>query len=336
MKIKFLGWHGETNAGNEAFKIVMTDWFKDHQIEFCTPNNPGNDADIVVLGGGAVVSPQYLDALPNNKPLFALGVDLAHQSEAELFRSKPFNGIYLRHYTDLDLVKSCVTCPVELIPDLAFWFKPSGKKVLYRYKKTNKPTFGVFLTDYINPSIDRSIDKFSARSWSFQKNLAKQLDALADEWEILFFPCATKAYGDDRRIAMGVASFMKKPGSIVTDELSPQKIIDLDVELDLVLAMRFHAHIFALISGTPPLSIQFSRKTHLFITESRLEGLLAGVFMGDTFDASTLPQKVIAYSPDSKQRDILTQGWKIQSEFNWRDLDLVRQKVLRDFAAICS
>jgi len=65
MKISIVGWYGKNNVGDEAFRFVLSDFFQDHQVEFVTPPQLCSNPDIVVLGGGAVASPFYLNTLPN-------------------------------------------------------------------------------------------------------------------------------------------------------------------------------------------------------------------------------------------------------------------------------
>ena len=284
MKITVLGWYGKKNIGDESFRFVLTDFFEGHQIDFITPPEHCQESDLIVLGGGAVVSPFYLETLPKNKDFYAIGVDLAYESEINLLGAH-LREIYLRNTIDFEFAKQKLTCSVKKTPDLAFYLQKQNQDILSKYKKhSNKKTIGVFVTDYVNPAIDRSIKSFAERSWSFKVNLAKELDQLIkEEYEIILIPCSTGGYGDDRRINLDLVSFMKYTPTNVMDTLDPVEMIDLMANLDLAICMRFHSHIFAIIANLPFVSIDFTRKVRLFLKEHDLENQLACRFENNQF-----------------------------------------------------
>jgi polysaccharide pyruvyl transferase WcaK-like protein len=301
MKISIVGWYGMKNVGDEAFRAVLPQFFTGNEIEFVTPPNTCNNPDIVVLGGGAVAAPFYLDILPDC-PRYALGIDIAYESEIDLLAKYNFKGIFVRNSTDIEVMKRKISCPVEAIPDLAFLLTTRNSTIFSKYKQyKTRPTVGVLVTDYVNPAIDRDVKKFAARSWSFQINLAKELDALQSAgYEVMLIPCATGGYGDDRRMNLGIAAFMQTKPTNIMDTLSPQSIIDLIDGLDVSLCMRFHAHVFSVIAGTPFLSIDYTRKVELLLKESNLTTHSVGKFQGDDFNLEPLlPRVKAATSPEA-------------------------------------
>lgn len=296
MKISIVGWYGKNNVGDDAFKVVFESFFKDHLIEFVTPPQICQDSDLVILGGGSVVSPFYLNSMPTTKK-YALGVDIAYQSEIDLLEKHQFKEVYVRNSTDLDLMKSKLTCNVHSIPDLAFYLKPSNKDLLSKYKKyPNKKTVGVFATDYVNPAIDRPYNPYSQRSYNFKTKLADKIDYFQKDYEVILFPCSTGGYGDDRRINLDIMAYCKNQPTNVLDTISPQDMIDIIKDLDFSICMRFHSHIFSMIAGTPFLSIEFTRKVQLFLKENNLLNATAVKKSETDFDFSEfnnalLPQK---------------------------------------------
>lgn len=298
MKISIIGWYGMNNVGDEAFRCVFRQFFRGHELEFVTPPAPCNSPDIVILGGGAVASPFYLDNLPDC-PRYALGVDLAYESEVDLIAAKDFKGIVVRNVTDYEAVSEKVHCPVWSSPDLAFYLRPSGTDILGRYRqKTHKSkVLGIFATDYVNPAIDRPIAEFAEKAFSFKLQMAQQLDKLAEDgYEIVLVPCATGGYGDDRRINLDIASFMQHPPTIIFDTIGPQSMIDLIADLDAAVCMRFHSHIFSVIAGTPFVSIEYTRKVKLFLEENNLTQATFGTWKNNEFDASRLSETLAAVS----------------------------------------
>lgn len=288
MNINICGWFNRKNVGDESFKIAFDKMFEntDHKITYVTPPTICSpNADLIILGGGAVVAPYYMECLPPNVPKVAFGVDLGYESESQLL--KGFSSVHVRHATDVPLIKQSVACPVESIPDLAYVIKPSGADVLSRFlKRGKKKVLGVMLTDYVNPAIDRPIADFRKRADSFITNLTPKLVDMyqSGKWDILMIPCSTGGHGDDRRINLDIGSQMEDQPIQIMETLSPQETVDLIAQCDLTICMKFHAHIFSIIAGTPFLSIPFARKVKLMLKENGLGKEICGYFEGSEFN----------------------------------------------------
>jgi polysaccharide pyruvyl transferase WcaK-like protein len=313
MRISILGWYGKKNVGDEAFRSVLPGFFPGHDIEFVTPPNRCNSPDIVVLGGGAVVSPFYMDVLPDC-PRYALGVDISFDSEIDLLEKHGFRGVCVRNNTDIETMRSRLSCRVEPMPDLAFDLTPHPDPVLARYKRAAKPTLAVFATDYVNPAIDRPYKVAGARAQSFKEGMARELDAVSGEYEVVLVPCATGGYGDDRRINLDIKAYMEHEPTLVMDTLTPEETVRLIGEADVTLCQRFHSHIFSVVARTPLLSLKFTRKVDLFLKEHGLADRTVGEFKTGEFLlkplaheiaaglALELPRRFDALSADYKRR----------------------------------
>lgn len=322
MKISIVGWYGMNNVGDEAFRSVFPQFFDGHEIEFVTPPRVCNNPDIVVLGGGAVASPFYLDTLPDC-PRYALGIDIAYQSEIDLLAPKKFKHIYVRNNTDINDMREKLGCSVHSTPDLAFYLKKTGKDMMSRYKRHGlKPTLGVFITDYINPAIDRPWEEFGIRAYSFKTDLAKQLDGLSQDYEIMLVPCATDGYGDDRRINLDMKAYMKNEPTVVMETLSPNEMIDLIAQMDCTLCMRFHAHIFSVIAHTPFVSIDFTRKVNLFLKEHDMEWAKVCTVEKDKANIVHFKEKIAA----ARQGDSRQRFMEISDNYN-KKLESIRTSV---------
>lgn len=305
MKINVVGWYGKKNVGDEAFRDALrkTSVFDGHGIKYVTPPQKCDDPDIVILGGGAVSSPFYLDILPDC-PRYGLGLSLAYESEADLLAKAKFRHVFVRNESDVEAMRAKLGCPVDAMPDLAFALAPTSRDAMYyesilrRYIVRDEPrkALGVLVTDYVNPAIDRPVEKFGPRAWSFVQVMARELDKLAKDYDIILIPCSTGGYGDDRRIDLDIAAFMKTQPINIMDTLEPFEVIDLISELDATVCMRFHAHVFSIIAGRPFVSIGFTRKVELLLKENGIEGVSAGQFVGDEFVMNDLPGMVKAVS----------------------------------------
>lgn len=301
MKINIVGWYGKNNVGDEAFRYVFKQFFASHDVAFYTPPEQCPPADIVILGGGAVASPYYLSTLPNCTK-YAIGIDLAYESEADLLDKANFRGIYVRTKSDAVALEQKVHCPVTAIPDLAFYIKTTGTPVLNKYKKTDRPVVGVLVTDYVNPAIDRPPERFGERAWNFKVKLAAELDLLWEQgYEVVLIPCSTGGYGDDRRINLDLAAFMKYPPVNIFDTLSPQTMVDLIRQCEFTICQRFHAHIFSIIAGVPFVSIEFTRKVRLLLEENNLTNWIGGLYQNKSnFDFSKLPDVSRSFSQNDR------------------------------------
>jgi polysaccharide pyruvyl transferase WcaK-like protein len=281
MKINIVGWFGKKNIGDEAFKDAFRIIFLGHDIQFFTPPQQCPEADLVILGGGAVISPYYLQTMPKNSPKYILGASIEYESEMDLLSPHNFQSIMIRNSSDVLKLKNKVTCPVKDIPDLAFLLNPGEHKINLGNK--NKK-LGVMVTDYINPALNRSTDKFGKRSFNFIQNLAKELDDfIKNGWDVILIPLSTDGYGNDLRINLDLMAFMQKQPINITESLSPTEVISVIKDLDLAMCMKFHAHIFSIIAETPFVSIEFTRKVRLLLEENNLTELKAAWFEGDDF-----------------------------------------------------
>lgn len=304
MKIEVVGWYGnKKNVGDESFRAAHCLAFRNHNLSFVTPPRSLNNPDMVVLGGGAVVAPFYMDVLKDAQcPKYALGVSISWASEMELFAKYNFKGVYLRDEADVEACRAKAGCPVEYTPDLAFLHRPSGGNILVQYQKyPDKKPLGVMVTDYVNPAINRDINIFSQRANEFKVKMANELDVLSEQgWEVFLIPCSTGGYGDDRRINLDLTAFMKHRPTLIMDTLSPQDCIDLIAQMQLTVCQKFHAHIFSMIAGTPFVSIAFTRKVAMLLEGHGLKQTTCAEFpTKETFDTSrfnTVVNEVLASS----------------------------------------
>lgn len=327
MKINVVGWYHNKNGniGDEAFRYAFHYILANHTFTFITPPAICPPADLTILGGGAVVSPFYLNILPKNQPKYALGVGLAYESEVDLLAAANFQGIFVRNQSDVKKMQEKAHCPVQYVPDLAYLLSPEPVKFTF----SNRPRLGVLITDYINPALDRPIDKFAARSWDFKLKLAGILDELSKEgWEIWLIPCSTGGYGNDNRINLDIAAFMTQKPICIMDALTPGQMIKLLSCMDINLCMRFHAHIFSIMARRPFASIDFTRKVNFLLKENNLESLRVGWFEKDAFECSKLGSLI-------RQKEQLHQHYSpvfdAISQKNKAELEKVIAQVRRDW-----
>lgn len=289
MKIEVLGWFNKGNAGDECFKAAHHYIFRKHKLTFITPPAKCTNPDMVILGGGAVVSPFYFNSLAQIEcPKYMLGVSISYMSEMDMIPKNTFKHIYLRDAFDVEPLRQKIDCPVDAIPDLAFVYRPTGQDIRGRYKNgSQRRPLGVMLTDYVSPAIDRPYDQFGLRSHSFVLNMAAELDKLQRQgWEVYLIPLSTGGYGNDIRINLELAAHMKEQPIVIYDTLSPQDCVDLVAQMDMTICMKFHAHIFSMLAGVPFVSMGFTRKVDLFLEAHDLKCFTGAKFINNEFDTS--------------------------------------------------
>lgn len=323
MNIGIVGWYGMKNIGDESFREVFSQALCPHHIRYYTPPGTPHDCDVYILGGGNVASPFYLNEISDCLPLYGLGIGIGYESEIDLLAKRPFKEVYLRNQTDVEMARTKCPFPVHYTPDLAFWLSPS-RPVPRRWD--GKKKIAVIASDYINPAIDRSVNQFGMRAYDFQVKLAAELDVLTEQgWEVLLMPCSTDGYGDDRRVMLGIASFMKKRPAMIMDTMCPHAMIDILAGQDVTICMRFHSVIFSVIAGTPPLAIAHSRKVQLFMEENGMSDLIVGTFDGDKFMTKNLVEIAIQEAENDELRSRLG----ILAKDNQRQVQEVMGKVRR-------
>ncbi len=70
MKIRCVGWYDHHNTGDEAYKLAFPKLFPDGEISFAENAEGADDVDLIILGGGDVVSSSFtnrLEKLPHKK-----------------------------------------------------------------------------------------------------------------------------------------------------------------------------------------------------------------------------------------------------------------------------
>jgi Polysaccharide pyruvyl transferase len=297
MNIDILGWfrEGTNNCGDTSFKKAHHTIFRKHKLNYVTPPSICESKDMIVLGGGATISPFYLATFEElTCPKYALGVSISYLSEMDLVKDT-FKHVYLRDFADVELMRKKVNYPVDFIPDLSFFYTPTGGDIIKKYGPCKKRrSLGVMLTDYVNPAIDRDAKDFSKRAHSFRVNLAEELTILHRQgFDIYFIPLSTGGYGNDIRIALDVMAWIREAPLIIYDTLSPQDCIDLIAQMDVTLCMKYHAHLFSVIAGTPFVSMGFTRKVDMFLQAHELKGYVGAQFNGnDDFDTSKLRETI--------------------------------------------
>jgi len=243
------------------------------------------EVDAVVIGGGGIFQDIYNHypipfftamawlAKLNRKRLvlYCVGIGPVRSFMGKKlcrFAANSADIICVRDEGSKDLLKSLgVNRPVHLSADPVFLLEPlrneNVEKVIWSHHLTgNRPTIGVSVQDLL-------FWKNESR-----KILANTLDTLSKERgaTIVFLPFGTykdgwfnkdKSSPVDMAASKKLAALMREKYSIITDDLTPQELLAVIENLDLVISMRLHGLIMGLNAGVPVIALTYEEESKI-------------------------------------------------------------------------
>ena len=273
--IPVLGWYHQKNVGDEAFKDVFLAALRDADpsatVSFHTPFNALKAPlpEKVILGGGDVIRPFYLEKIPREVKIFPLGVGLGYESEIELLGRANVPFALFRNLDDVELAHS-KQIDAEYCPDLTFFInEPEPSPVVLG---DSCKALGVFLSDEISPTSERKESKDYLYYEYFKWELASILDVLSEFYNICFVAFSTTESINDHKVSLDIfrRMSMRDRVSFVTEPLSMAQALGVVSHFDLVISMKFHGIMFAVNQGVPFINIAETRKTQRFCRENDL------------------------------------------------------------------
>jgi hypothetical protein len=244
MRVNIVGWYGNYNVGDEAFRQVFSTKLSEFDLTFS--EKPDLTADAIILGGGGVVRECYLEGLDTYKGLlFALGVDidLSGMWWDRVVRL-PFRHLYVRSHEYVQIARKSVM-NVSYCPDLAF--------AMTTHLQRRKRQIGVILSHDL-------------RHEHLGTHVANALSAM--DFDPVFINFYLKN-SSDRKVNESVASKVNRP-CVHVDPQTPDEAARIISALDFVISMRFHGTIFSVLSGIPFVSLANKGKCSLFCEQEHL------------------------------------------------------------------
>lgn len=309
MKIALSGYYGFDNAGDEALLAAITSSIRKLQpaAEFVVfSGNPERTStlhglravyhkdpmavgrelmgsDLLISGGGSIFQdvtsarslPYYVSVVALAKMLrkpvifYAQGVGPINRTASKLLMRLVGNRVDLITLRDLEssrlLYDLGVTRPPQMVTaDPVFALQPEAadedkiKNILAARGLAGKPLVGV------------AIRKWQALE-GYQERLARLLDNLVSRgYQVIFIPMA---YPEDVAESQLVAEMMQMDSLVLEEHLHSQEHLALIGRLELMIAMRLHALIFAANRGIPMSGISYDPKVDAFLKSFNLEAL---------------------------------------------------------------
>ena len=255
-KVLVYGYYYENNLGDDmfisAFKLLLPQF----ELTFT------KKLDIVILdkyhavivGGGDIFNDYFINQVRSAKykypqvPFYAIGCGVSYPSYISTGCTALFEMIYLRNSTDLPCFRMIMGHEyVKAMPDLGFIL--SCKSDIRARKTLVCPATPMLqVPDYL-PRLKSAIHE------------ALQLGPVV---LVRFNTCGRDDEDDDVVCRLLMETM---PLSYDKTVYNPEQMLKLMSKHDLIIASRFHAHVFGIISATPLLSISTTRKTDLLLKE---------------------------------------------------------------------
>jgi len=169
---------------------------------------------------------------------------------------------------------------IEVSPDPAFLLDPDterGKEAL--------ANSGVAVGKA--PLIGLSVRQFPSLSQAMLENLVDGVGRFASDIDgrVVLLPFSSTSSSDDLTLCRELAKNIGGSAVIVTDEVTPAAMAGLFEHLDLAVAIRLHASIFALAASVPTVPIAYDRKVSSFASQAGLTCLTTSSVDGESVRA---------------------------------------------------
>ncbi len=175
-----------------------------------------------------------------------------------------------------------VTSPIDVSADPAFALSPEPDEVRSALKGCQLPGEGKC------PTIGVSVRPFPSITSERLTLLAREVGKLAKgiRARVLVLPFCVQGPNADLESCEVFAGALPEGVSsrILRDEISPQGMLGLIGEMDLVLAVRYHASLFAILQRVPVVPVAYDPKVSAMFSDAGLE--VPGVLDPSALDAA--------------------------------------------------
>lgn len=303
------GWYHQRNAGDDRFAYCFERWLHDHDLIFlphteAPPLDVLQRCDYVIVGGGNIANEahgvfqnmrQWMRAA--NLPVFAASLSISHHPELheELRAIREFGGrLWLRDPRSVEFLNFE---EAFLAPDIAWMFPRTFSTPL----KREAGLIGV----NFRPWEKR---QWSAENWA---QVFRELEGKAVPWPLCF--------GRDHDGDMLREILPEQPSAAEFDPTIAHRA-------ELIVAMRFHAIIFAIQAGTPFVAIGNTRKMTYLLEQLGLQKACVELEEPENFAAT------LEWVRQNVTCEKLLQISQNQSEKAWDAAD----KMKREIEAACA
>ena len=266
-----LGFYHRQNTGDEAYKLVIPKYLNRFELTFvCIDDLQDPDkqraalaADVLIIGGGDLINRYFCAKLKPlldqySGPVVGLSLGFPYESYTPVDLLRRFNHLFIRNYEDLPRLQRLIGSDrVHYLPDLTFNLKIEGGPV-------PRGTCGVFLVQNL------------IRFPSVVTLLTMMVKYLTKYYHVILY--RFNYSGSDQEDDSGIsrAIFEQLPASAkskTTVDLKcypPEQFLMAVGNLDLAVCLRYHSHIFAMVTSVPLVSLSCTRKTQSLMEQAGL------------------------------------------------------------------
>lgn len=266
MRITIFGYYFKKNIGDDAFEYAFRHILRGHELTFVSMENMSktkiDDSDAVIIGGGDLLNDYYgphiqKKLLDYTGYKIAIGVGFSFEDCLTRKYIQSFDDVIIRSRRDLPMVsRELGTLHTHYLPDLVF-----SLPLTVREHNPEGKNIGFFLVG----------GEMLRNKRLFLRTL-NTVDWLVSEGYTVHLISMNSNMGsknNDIDLNKAIAEYF----SHVTDqvkyysELSYQGFLDTLYKLDLAFCVKLHAHIFCTRYGIPFISVPYTRKVELFVSE---------------------------------------------------------------------
>lgn len=286
--IIIVGYYDHNNLGDEQYKKSFNYFienilkYKHYTLTYidCDKlpeyHHAIKDDDIIIVGGGDILNNYFLDTIINffnNKKnvLHAISVGIPYLNIVSSNKLHIFNTIFIRTRQDLDFLKRVYkNINIEYIPDISYY-------LIKDFKKSDVDIIKNIPNKKIAISLSRSIyNKNYTDEYSL---IIKQFAIfikflISSNYHIIFVPFNLNKHNTNENdtiihndicnllVNMSILNqeVIKNNITNIQEELSENDIMNIFLECEIVIPMRYHACLFSLYTKTPFLPIYSTRK----------------------------------------------------------------------------
>lgn len=334
--IQVVGYYNKHNTGDDCFKLVMDaiahEYCPGSKLTFHNPYDIEYlDGDRVIVGGGDVINPYFIDRIKKIMPppdfnmklsMISVGTpytDCIHDNYLHMM-----NHVWTRNRNDVEFLvsKASTTSSVKYIPDIVHLLPSITPKKINHPRSPPKFVQSI-RENYPNKLIiafclTRTIyhKDYEQQYFNMLRKLAALLVKLINENDVhvVMIPFGINQRNDkenDMKLHEHLSKLIRSVSEHVTfvktnsdnfDQKDPWKyVLHIDNIFEYVnfaVLARFHAHVFCINHGIPFVSIATTRKVEQLLEQhdlidKKFNMALSPLYSPIDFDVNALHQKII-------------------------------------------
>lgn len=261
-----IGYYSRGNLGDESYKGIMGRFFEGKKLEFVSSDDLGmvnpEKYDAVIVGGGDIINnyfnekiKPFLIGFRGKKIAFSVGIPFPSLINNEYLGH--YDHVFSRNAEDIREIQKVVgSHRAHYIPDICLSYEANCKLNV----KNKQKTCGVFLVGNV------------MNYKEIMLNIYRLVSEILLEYNVVLYSFNPS---EDNKISEKIKDLILRSNkkysntiNVDTKEHSTFEMIDIINNLDIAVCMRYHAHIFCAVTGTPLMSISSTRKTKSFMAQA--------------------------------------------------------------------